>query len=133
MGNNLTTYRRSGGGGGGANGTTPHDPTARLKAQIRPQTGLLSPDPDLLDENDSGFATNSLHFPPAAASQPPDSTNFVRNRKDLVSMRSSKYSPKNISPMPGSDELEKRFTKVLVSENPSFLSYLVVVSYWGTV
>lgn len=46
---------------------------------------------------------------------------FVRNRKDLVSMRSSKYSPKTIAPIPSSDELEKRFTKVLVSERLIFV------------
>ena len=40
---------------------------------------------------------------------------FVRNRNETVSMRSSKYSPKNVAPMPTSEELEKRFTKVLVS------------------
>lgn len=45
-----------------------------------------------------------------------DPPNFVRNRRDLVSMRSSKYSPKPATPMPNADELEKRFTKVLVSE-----------------
>ncbi|CAG7723964.1 unnamed protein product [Allacma fusca] len=41
--------------------------------------------------------------------------NFVRNRKDVMSMRSSKYSPKPVAPMPTTDELEKRFTKVLAS------------------
>lgn len=49
-----------------------------------------------------------------------DPPNFVRNRRDLVSMRSSKYSPKPATPMPNADELEKRFTKVLVS-NLKFL------------
>ncbi|ODN05923.1 hypothetical protein Ocin01_00732 [Orchesella cincta] len=44
-----------------------------------------------------------------------DPPNFVRNRRDLVSMRSSKYSPKPATPMPNTDELEKRFTKVLAS------------------
>ena len=44
----------------------------------------------------------------------PNKPSFVRNRGETVSMRSSKYSPKTVAPMPTSEELEKRFTKVLV-------------------
>lgn len=121
MGNNLASYRRTGVNGNGKHG---YD-KAELKANIRPQTGMGIIDLHSagLEENDSGFVpgtrtttlqpgnTNSLIlYPPG--SDP--AQNFVRNRKDLVSMRSSKYSPKTISPMPSSDELEKRFTKVLV-------------------
>jgi len=126
MGNNLGSYRRSSG-----NGKIGYDKdkTETLKAHIRPQTGIgimdLHSAAGVGDQNESGLFpgtrtttllqpgnTNSLIiYPPGS-----DPTqNFVRNRKDLVSMRSSKYSPKTISPIPSSDELEKRFTKVLVS------------------
>jgi len=105
MGSNLSSARRS-------SADSPYrnedDATiTKLKANIRPPTGLIimNGDDSLGSSRNGTMNGNGL-----------DSNNFIRNRKELLSMRSSKYSPKGFpAPMPSSDELEKRFTKVLVS------------------
>jgi len=113
MGSSLSTYRRG--------SVSEESSTLKFKASIRPTTGIglvmdgdgksqLNPgfpggngitSSDESSANGTGHQTGSLRSEPG---------NFVRNRKELSSMRSSKIP----APMPTTDELEKRFTKVLV-------------------
>lgn len=122
MGSSLSTYRR-----GSVSG---EDPTAsKFKASIRPTTGIgLVTDVDETKTNPgfstrsdpslSGFLTNGDRHSSVLNST--ETGQFLRNQKNLQSMRSSKYSPKIQAPMPNPDELEKRFTKVLVSLSEKF-------------
>lgn len=128
MGNNLSNYRRPAASAAGDDLTS-----MRFKSTIRTTGGL-----DFVTHTQSGLSGNqhidssdsNPGFNSLSGSSGPTSINitgngnshpygidppsFVRNRRDLVSMRSSKYSPKPVTPMPNADELEKRFTKVLV-------------------
>ncbi|CAL8095965.1 unnamed protein product [Orchesella dallaii] len=128
MGNNLSNYRRPASGAG-------DDATLKFKSSIRTAGGV-----DFVTHAQSGvsgnhFSSNDMNpgfnsfsgssCGPTSINTTGNGTgchphgldppNFVRNRRDLVSMRSSKYSPKPATPMPNTDELEKRFTKVLAS------------------
>lgn len=120
MGSGLSSYRRG--------SVSEEDPTTlKFKASIRPTTGIgLVVDGKEVNEinpsfssgngpGSGGFAVNGAGHTGSFSSEP---GNFVRNRRELVSMRSSKYSPKIQPAMPNTDELEKRFTKVLVSTFP---------------
>jgi hypothetical protein len=121
MGSSLSTYRRG-------SVSEESSSTLKFKASIRPTTGIgLVMDGGGKQESDSGFSSgngfgnsdvsgvNGTGHHTGTGSLGSDSGHFVRNRKELLSMRSSKYSPKVQAPMPTSEELEKRFTKVLVS------------------
>ncbi len=93
-------------------------------SSIRPTAGLVTTDDDhhpVQSEksciNNPGFSTNRSSGLNLNNGDEHSSVSFLRNQKNLGSMRSSKYSPKIQTPLPNPpppEELEKRFTKVLV-------------------
>lgn len=133
MGNNLSNYRRP------ASIAGDDHTSMKYKSSIRTAGGVeFGTRPGVsgnyTDSNDinPGFTSlsGSSCGPPSinitgngSSCHGLDPPTFVRNRRDLVSMRSSKYSPKPATPMPNADELEKRFTKVLVRKVLSYFAY----------